>query len=153
MIYVLDSPEIECFTMRNRTCCHDCHSYTVLNVCSSGWRHCAWQPAMIVCASGNGTIEFNEFLAMMNRTVKHVNVEQEMRQAFKGDFTHFRVYRWHLLFHFKLVLSILCDDFYLSCQVIDWVLYIKICILFWSIPLPFKKINSFPTQNVSYLTT
>ena len=36
-----------------------------------------------MCASGNGTIEFNEFLAMMNRTVKHVNVEQEMRQAFK----------------------------------------------------------------------
>ena len=41
----------------------------------------------MLCVVGNGTIEFNEFLAMMSRSTKNVDLEQEMKQAFKGLYT------------------------------------------------------------------
>ena len=34
-------------------------------------------------ADGNGTIDFNEFLAMMARKLKDVDTEEEIREAFK----------------------------------------------------------------------
>ena len=38
--------------------------------------------------SGNGTIDFPEFLTMMTRKMKDTDSEEEIHDAFKGNITH-----------------------------------------------------------------
>ena len=40
---------------------------------------------MFTCISGNGTIDFDEFVLMMSRKMKDTESERELEEAFSGE--------------------------------------------------------------------